>query len=269
MAQAAAWQLSRVRARVRAHRRSVATAARARVCARSQTALLCSALLAAPLLSHLLPSRLLPVTRPAVDDSSRREDMLDYDAFDDQSICRSRLWLFLCYVVSFAAVISSVWILLTDYGPKSGGGSGGSSSWLGVVRPLLGLPPASGFRNALAPGGGLTVLPRASLAANEAGGRRPQHGSQPHLHGFTVDRLSTMLTTRAPPTHLAPLFTTTPAPLSRPLPPSPPPFSPSRPLAPITQAGLFQVVLILASGLLFWVARSPGDGSSYYSYSAF
>ena len=36
--------------------------------------------------------------------------------FDDEGVyCRARSWLFVSYVVSFAAIIGSVWVLLQDY----------------------------------------------------------------------------------------------------------------------------------------------------------
>ena len=46
----------------------------------------------------------------------RREELLaEYDAFDDGGFCRSRFWLFLSYVVSFASVVGAVWVLLQHY----------------------------------------------------------------------------------------------------------------------------------------------------------
>jgi len=45
----------------------------------------------------------------------RRDDLQDYDPFDDGGFCRSRFWLFLSYLVSFAAVIGSVWVLMQHY----------------------------------------------------------------------------------------------------------------------------------------------------------
>ena len=42
----------------------------------------------------------------------RREELQEYDAFDEGVFCRSRTWLFLSYVVSFGAVAGSVWVLM-------------------------------------------------------------------------------------------------------------------------------------------------------------
>lgn len=55
----------------------------------------------------------------------------DYDPFDDGGFCRSRFWLFLSYVVSFASLIAAVWVLVQHYGE--------GHSWLEPVssRPQL------------------------------------------------------------------------------------------------------------------------------------
>lgn len=45
----------------------------------------------------------------------RREELAEYDSFDDASFCRARLWLFLSYVVSFGAITGAVWVLLQHY----------------------------------------------------------------------------------------------------------------------------------------------------------
>eukprot|EP00879_Flechtneria_rotunda_P003907 GHRR01004147.1.p1 GENE.GHRR01004147.1~~GHRR01004147.1.p1 ORF type:complete len:170 (+),score=25.44 GHRR01004147.1:115-624(+) len=45
----------------------------------------------------------------------RRDDLQDYDPFDDGGFCRSRFWLFLSYIVSFSAVVGSVWVLMQHY----------------------------------------------------------------------------------------------------------------------------------------------------------
>ncbi len=42
----------------------------------------------------------------------RREELQEFDAFDEGVFCRSRTWLFLSYVVSFGAVAGSVWVLM-------------------------------------------------------------------------------------------------------------------------------------------------------------
>ena len=44
-----------------------------------------------------------------------REELQDFDAFDEGVFCRARSWLFLSYVVSFAAITGAVWVLLQDY----------------------------------------------------------------------------------------------------------------------------------------------------------
>jgi len=49
----------------------------------------------------------------------RRDELeQDYDSFDDAGHCRPRFWLFVSYVVSFAAVIGSVWVMIAHYGNK-------------------------------------------------------------------------------------------------------------------------------------------------------
>jgi len=47
-----------------------------------------------------------------------------YDPFDDDGggVCRSRSWLFLSYLVSFAALTGSVWVLLQHYAFAGPGG---------------------------------------------------------------------------------------------------------------------------------------------------
>lgn len=45
----------------------------------------------------------------------RREELENFDAFDEGVFCRSRFWLFISYVVSFASVIAAVWVLLQGY----------------------------------------------------------------------------------------------------------------------------------------------------------
>ena len=68
----------------------------------------------------------------------------EYDPFDDGGgVCRSRSWLFLSYLVSFAALTGSVWVLLQHYafaGPggaaAGSGGGGGGQVWTGVAGVL-------------------------------------------------------------------------------------------------------------------------------------
>lgn len=45
-----------------------------------------------------------------------REELNEYDPFDDGSFCRSRFWLFVSYMVSFASIVGAVWVLLQHYG---------------------------------------------------------------------------------------------------------------------------------------------------------
>ena len=47
-------------------------------------------------------------------------DDFGFDAFDDNpDIVRARLWLFLSYVVSIAAIIAAVWSLVANYSSHS------------------------------------------------------------------------------------------------------------------------------------------------------
>lgn len=61
----------------------------------------------------------------------RREDLSDYDPFDDGGYCRSRFWLFISYMVSFGAVAGGVWVLLQDYAFNKN--LGDASVWPGVA----------------------------------------------------------------------------------------------------------------------------------------
>mmetsp|Transcript_31909 Transcript_31909/g.70919 ORF Transcript_31909/g.70919 Transcript_31909/m.70919 type:complete len:167 (+) Transcript_31909:95-595(+) len=46
----------------------------------------------------------------------RRDDLSDIDPFDDAaSFCRTRFWLFVSYVVSFASIVSAVWVMIQHY----------------------------------------------------------------------------------------------------------------------------------------------------------
>eukprot|EP01024_Parvocaulis_polyphysoides_P024585 TRINITY_DN22487_c0_g2_i6.p2 TRINITY_DN22487_c0_g2~~TRINITY_DN22487_c0_g2_i6.p2 ORF type:complete len:159 (-),score=19.46 TRINITY_DN22487_c0_g2_i6:313-789(-) len=60
----------------------------------------------------------------------RRDELDDYDPYDQAGYCRSRLWLFICYVVSFGAVIGSVWNMTQNYALKE---NMGSEIWPGVA----------------------------------------------------------------------------------------------------------------------------------------
>ncbi len=44
-----------------------------------------------------------------------REDLEEYDAFDEGVYCRSRSWLFLAYIVSFGSIMGSVAVLMKSY----------------------------------------------------------------------------------------------------------------------------------------------------------
>ena len=58
-----------------------------------------------------------------------REELQEYDAFDEGVFCRSRTWLFLSYVVSFGAVTAAVWVLLQDYALNEAA----TQTWPGVA----------------------------------------------------------------------------------------------------------------------------------------
>lgn len=40
---------------------------------------------------------------------------MEYDPFDEGLYCRSRLWLFIAYVVSFGSIAGAAWVLLQAY----------------------------------------------------------------------------------------------------------------------------------------------------------
>lgn len=62
----------------------------------------------------------------------RYDQLHEYDPFDDGGgVCRSRFWLFLSYLVSFAALTGSVWVLLQHYAF-----SPGAKAWTGVAGVL-------------------------------------------------------------------------------------------------------------------------------------
>eukprot|EP00877_Chromochloris_zofingiensis_P002392 jgi/Chrzof1/12153/Cz06g23030.t1 len=88
----------------------------------------------------------------------RRDDLQDYDPFDDGGFCRSRFWLFLSYVVSFAAVVGAVWVLLHRYAlnPEQAG-----EIWPGV---------AGVFQVACILGSGLLFFVSRTPADGEYGG---------------------------------------------------------------------------------------------------
>ncbi|GAQ84641.1 hypothetical protein KFL_001980240 [Klebsormidium nitens] len=58
----------------------------------------------------------------------RREDLQEYDPYDDGAGCRSRVWLFLSYVLSFVSLAGSVGLLINDYANPAI-----TSTWPGVA----------------------------------------------------------------------------------------------------------------------------------------
>lgn len=50
----------------------------------------------------------------------RRDELSDFDPFDEGVYCRSRFWLFISYVVSFGSIIGAVWVFLAGYATKPG-----------------------------------------------------------------------------------------------------------------------------------------------------
>ena len=70
-----------------------------------------------------------------------RDELTEYDPFDDGSFCRSRFWLFVSYIVSFASIVGAVWVLLQHYGERCRGGAvrvlllHGSGAALGFCSP--------------------------------------------------------------------------------------------------------------------------------------
>lgn len=68
--------------------------------------------------------------------STCREELENFDAFDEGVFCRSRFWLFISYVVSFASVIAAVWVLLQGYALSEA-----PSVWPGVAGLFQASPP--------------------------------------------------------------------------------------------------------------------------------
>lgn len=58
-----------------------------------------------------------------------RDELMEYDPFDEGLYCRSRFWLFIAYVVSFGAIAGAVWVLLQNYALNPAV----SSAWPGVA----------------------------------------------------------------------------------------------------------------------------------------
>lgn len=50
----------------------------------------------------------------------RRDELAEFDPFDEGVYCRSRFWLFVSYIVSFGAIIGAVWVFLQGYATKPG-----------------------------------------------------------------------------------------------------------------------------------------------------
>ncbi|GBG62511.1 hypothetical protein CBR_g30829 [Chara braunii] len=57
----------------------------------------------------------------------RREDLRDHDSYDDSG-CRSRTWLFIAYVISFASLAAAVGMLIADTSK-----AGHHGTWPGVA----------------------------------------------------------------------------------------------------------------------------------------
>ena len=58
-----------------------------------------------------------------------RDELEEYDPFDEGVFCRSRFWLFISYVVSFASVVGAGWVLLGHYALNPGV----STVWPGIA----------------------------------------------------------------------------------------------------------------------------------------
>ena len=54
---------------------------------------------------------LVKITSPL----TRRDELMEYDPFDEGVFCRSRFWLFISYCVSFGSIAGAVWVLLQSY----------------------------------------------------------------------------------------------------------------------------------------------------------
>ena len=65
--------------------------------------------------AHAMEPLLLMLYCKATGFVPHREDLDEYDTFDDGVYCRSRSWLFLAYIVSFGAIMGSVAVLLQSY----------------------------------------------------------------------------------------------------------------------------------------------------------
>eukprot|EP01025_Chloroclados_australasicus_P040529 TRINITY_DN4238_c0_g1_i3.p2 TRINITY_DN4238_c0_g1~~TRINITY_DN4238_c0_g1_i3.p2 ORF type:complete len:189 (+),score=15.24 TRINITY_DN4238_c0_g1_i3:79-567(+) len=60
----------------------------------------------------------------------RRDELADYDPFDQGNYCRSRLWLLICYIISFGAVIGAIWNMTQNYALAD---KSGEDVWPGVA----------------------------------------------------------------------------------------------------------------------------------------
>mmetsp|Transcript_28844 Transcript_28844/g.52979 ORF Transcript_28844/g.52979 Transcript_28844/m.52979 type:complete len:166 (+) Transcript_28844:36-533(+) len=61
----------------------------------------------------------------------RRDDLADYDPFDEASYCRSRTWLFISYIVSFSSIIAAIWVMILHYVSNPALSSG--DKWTGAA----------------------------------------------------------------------------------------------------------------------------------------
>lgn len=61
----------------------------------------------------------------------RQDDLMEIDPFDDATFCRSRLWLFLSYIVSFAAIVAAIWVMIAHYSTNTQ--LSGSEKWPGAA----------------------------------------------------------------------------------------------------------------------------------------
>jgi hypothetical protein len=189
---------------------------------------------------------------------ARRDDLQDYDPFDDGGFCRSRFWLFISYIVSFGAVAGAVWVLLQDYGELPRPALARAARWLRAAPAAAG-QCRHGAASAAEPAPRLTSWPRRVRSARQGPAhhrRLARRGGLRHLLlGCWAVGRSCELALHCPAGRAC-------CPVSCRLPPMP-----AAATAP-PQAGLFQVACILGSGLLFFISRTPTEGG-YDGYTGF
>ena len=88
-----------------------------------------------PPLRSLLCSELLSAPPHPVHTCGCREEIEQYDAFDEGVYCRARFWLLSAYVVSVGAIIGSVLVMLHYYSLPDG--EQGSMSWFICLAEVL------------------------------------------------------------------------------------------------------------------------------------